>query len=497
MSGPALARLLRVRLVRAAVAANVAGGVVVTLMLFGFFLTDEPEVVHFDAATALLATYLVAAVAITGVLSARRGVALWGWLFQERPPEPSERDGLLREPLRATAGAGAIWLGAALLLGVVEAVEDSLHQGFDVALNIALGGITTCAVTFLVAERVLRPATARALTASPPERPLGPGVTARLIVIWLLATGVPLLGLGLLGTVALWLGEFTRTELAAAVVALSAVALVAGLVATALAASSLGHSIATVRLALARVRGGDLDARVDVDDASEVGLLQAGFNEMGGGLRERERMRDIFGRHVGEEVARAALERPSALGGELRDVAALFIDIEGSTALAASRPPDEVVAVLNRFFGVVVDVVDAQGGWVNKFEGDAALCVFGAPAEQPDHATRALVAARTLRARLKREVPEVDCGIGVSAGAAVAGNVGAERRYEYTVIGDPVNQAARLCELAKRRPERALVSGEVLAQASPSEARLWRIGESAVLRGRPDATRLASPIDVG
>ena len=205
-----------------------------------------------------------------------------------------------------------------------------------------------------------------------------------------------------------------------------------------------------------------------VDDGSEVGLLEAGFNRMAAGLRERERLRDLFGRHVGREVAEAALERDGVeLGGELREVGAVFVDILGSTALAARRPPREVVAALNAFFRIVVEEVEVHGGWVNKFEGDAALCVFGAPTRRPDAACDALRAARLLHERLRSELPDVDAGIGVSAGAAVAGNVGTEERYEYTVIGDPVNEAARLCELAKRRPERVLASAAVVTRRAP------------------------------
>ena len=125
-------------------------------------------------------------------------------------------------------------------------------------------------------------------------------------------------------------------------------------------------------------------SRVAVSDGSEVGLLQAGFNRMVAGLEERERLRDLFGRQVGEDVARRALERGVELGGEERDVAVLFVDLVGSTQLAAERPPAEVVALLNAFFGAVVAVVGAHGGAVNKFEGDAALCVFGAPLARDD-----------------------------------------------------------------------------------------------------------------
>jgi adenylate cyclase len=211
------------------------------------------------------------------------------------------------------------------------------------------------------------------------------------------------------------------------------------------------------------------------------------------GIRERERLRDLFGRQVGEDVARHALERGTELGGEVRDVAVLFVDVVGSTELAATRPPTEVVDVLNEFFCVVVDVVREHGGSVNKFEGDAALCVFGAPLEREDPPGDALAAARELGPRLRAEVPELDVGIGVSAGPAVAGNVGSQERFEYTVIGDPVNEAARLTELAKREPNRTLASERAVAAARGEEAAHWALGEEQTLRGRRAPTRLATP----
>ena len=211
------------------------------------------------------------------------------------------------------------------------------------------------------------------------------------------------------------------------------------------------------------------------------------------GLRERDRVRDLFGRHVGEEVARSALGRELELGGELRDAAILFVDIVGSTAFAARRDPRDVVESLNRFFEIVVEVVTLHGGWINKFGGDAALCVFGAPAEHPAAAGAALGAARELQRRLRVELDEIEAAIGLSAGGVAAGNIGAADRYEYTVIGDPVNEAARLTELAKSRPSRLLASGTIVRRAGEREAGRWEFGEPVVLRGRSGPTRVAAP----
>jgi adenylate cyclase len=166
----------------------------------------------------------------------------------------------------------------------------------------------------------------------------------------------------------------------------------------------------------------------------------------------------------------------------------------GSTATAAERPPTEVVSLLNEFFRIVVDVIDRHHGFVNKFVGDAALAIFGAPLDRPDAPTAALAAARELREVL-REVPGLDIGIGVSAGLAVAGNIGAANRFEYTVIGDPVNEASRLTELAKDQPGRVLASGSALYFADESEQDFWDTGDEVQLRGRRRKTRLAWPKD--
>ena len=136
-----------------------------------------------------------------------------------------------------------------------------------------------------------------------------------------------------------------------------------------------------------------------------MGLLQAGFNRMAEGLLERERLRDLFGRHVGEDVAKAALRRGTKLGGEEREVGVLFVDLVGSSSLALAMQPSDVVRLLNLFFRVVVETAEVHGGLVNKFEGDGALCVFGAPVSCEDPAGDSMRAARDLATRLRREVP--------------------------------------------------------------------------------------------
>ena len=246
-----------------------------------------------------------------------------------------------------------------------------------------------------------------------------------------------------------------RASLTVPLLLVGALALASGLVLTVFAARSITEPVEALRDAQARVGDGALEVEVAVHDAGEVGLLQAGFNRMVAGLRERHLIRELFGRHVGAEVARRALSQNPELGGESEEASMLFVDLTGSTALAQRLPAQQVVALLNEFFSAVVRTTSAEGGWVNKFEGDATLCVFGPPDDEPDHAGRALRAARRLQqelAGLSSEHGGLDAGIGVSTGTVVAGNVGAEDRYEYTVIGDPVNEAARLTDEANELP---------------------------------------------
>ena len=495
-SGAVLARELRLRFVRAGLAANTIGALTVFAIAYlapAPFDPDEEERVLVLNLVTLVVVLAVSTPLLIALASRLVGRPLERWLRAERPATDEERELALLLPMRLTSITAGLWLLGAVVFAAVNATV-SPEMAVNAAIVVVLGGATTCAVCYLVAERLGRPLVTRALGGRAPSRAVAPGVAARLTMTWLLVSGVPLVGIAAMAIADLSGVRLDEPTPALATLLLAIVGLLVGLVANTMAARSVADPVRAVRRAMGRVERGDLSTRVVVDDASEVGLLEAGFNSMATGLAERERLRDLFGRHVGRDVARAALEGELRLGGEERDVAILFVDIVGSTGLAARRPPTEVVALLNAFFRIVVETVERHGGWANKFEGDAALCVFGAPRAADNPAGGALAAGRELRDRLAAELPELDAGIGVSAGAAVAGNIGAERRFEYTVVGEPVNEAARLSELAKRHPERLLASEAALARAAGAEVRNWSLGEPVTLRGYAEPTRLASPV---
>jgi len=484
------------RLTWAAAAANGVGAILMfTLLEFLVPLGSGDEDQNLLLNGIVAAVYLPLGLLLGNLWARRRSVDMEAWLAEGRPPTAEERAVVLGQPYAFVAISGFFWALAAVLFTALNAPSIG-WTALIVGGAMLLAAETTCAVGYLLVERILRPITVLALAGSAPPDRCQPGVAVRLTMAWSLGTGIPLLGILVLATAGVVDPPEDTTVLAAAITLLAAVGVLVGSFAILVASRSVAEPIAAVRRAMARVEEGDYDAHVPVDDSSEVGLLEAGFNSMAAGLRERERMRDLFGRHVGREVAQAALERDGdvELGGELREVAIVFVDVVGSTQMAMRRQPHEVVTLLNRFFRIVVDEVEAQCGWVNKFEGDAALCVFGAPTARPDAAGDALRAARNLHQRLVRELDGARAGIGISAGPAVAGNVGTEERFEYTVIGDPVNEAARLCELAKRRSEQVLASEAVLRRAEPDEAERWELRDSVLLRGREQETRVAAPL---
>jgi adenylate cyclase len=270
------------------------------------------------------------------------------------------------------------------------------------------------------------------------------------------------------------------------------VAILIGLPVMIMTSRSISDPVREVVDAMAKVERGRIDTFVGVYEKSEIGRLQHGFNRMVAGIGERDRLRDLFGRHVGADVARRAIEEGTLLSGDVREAAILFIDLVGSTTLTASRPPQEVAQVLNDFFRIVVSAVDDHHGLINKFQGDAALAVFGAPLALDGAASAALATARRLRDQLRR-LPMVDFGIGVSAGPVFAGNIGAENRYEYTVVGDAVNEAARLADFAKRLDQRIVCSASAIERADAAECRHWVAGGETELRGRAESTTVFTP----
>ncbi|MGE5697391.1 MAG: adenylate/guanylate cyclase domain-containing protein [Candidatus Sericytochromatia bacterium] len=428
------------------------------------------------------------AVAASGVLNIR-GTLRW---FNQREPDGDEIRSAMKLVNRQSAILAAIWgiCGGAFIL---VNLDGGAAVVVPTVLGTVFGAAAAAGTALLLTQRFLLPILVSAAQGS--EGGLAaPGVLARLMGMWALSMALPA---GVIAAIVFihangWVIEKTASvETPILVVAVAAVVL--GLPVMILTSRSISDPIHEVVDAMAEVERGNLDTSVGAFEHTEIGRLQRGFNQMVAGLAERERIRDLFGRHVGINVARRAMQEGVSLSGDVRDAAILFIDLVGSTQLAASRLPQQVAEVLNDFFRIVVAAVDERNGLINKFAGDAALVVFGAPLHTEGAASSALATARELGDKL-RTLPIVDFGIGVTAGQVFAGNIGAENRYEYTVIGDPVNEAARLADLAKTSDRRVLCSAAAADRADHSERRHWHPQGSAVLRGRSKPTHIWTPV---
>ncbi len=232
-----------------------------------------------------------------------------------------------------------------------------------------------------------------------------------------------------------------------------AVALAVAVLGAGVLGAQVSRPVGRLAAALEQVGRGNLQP-VAVSSSDEVGLLARSFNEMVRALKERERLRGTLARYVSDDVAARILAEKSDLDlpGEQRQVTVLFLDIRGFSALSERLTPRELVAMLNEYFAVIVEVIFKHHGTLNKFIGDAVMAIYGAPQsiDEPEmRAVRTAVEIAQQLATLSRQRqaegrPVFSVGIGINSGQAVAGNIGSERRMEYTVIGDEVNLAQRL-----------------------------------------------------
>lgn len=450
---------------------------------------DAPAWITFGASPA----YIALALAVGTYWITRRTVLSLRWAIEERAPTAEDERNTFLAPWRLAMYDLILWgIGTVVYTTLYGMVNTLFIPRFLICVSFC--GVLVATGSYLLAEFALRPVAAQALEAGPPPRRLSAGIMGRTMMVWFLGSGVPVIGIGLLAVFQTLMRNLTETEFAVGVLIISFATLAFGCLLMWILAWLTATPVRVVRAALRRVEEGNLRGNLVVFDGTELGELQRGFNAMVDGLRERERVRDLFGRHVGREVALAAERERPKLGGEERHVAVVFIDIVGSTQLVTSQPPAEVVQVLNRFFAIVVEEVDRHRGLVNKFEGDASLAIFGAPNRLENPEDEALAASRAICERLASEMSDLDAGVGVAAGQVVAGNVGAQERFEYTVIGEPVNEAARLCELAKSHPGRLLATAETLQAASEKESARWSLGDTVTLRGHDNPVRLAVPI---
>lgn len=265
---------------------------------------------------------------------------------------------------------------------------------------------------------------------------------------------IGVLGVARATNIALSTGQVSRVLVSSIIALLFILVIALGLHISRLITRPIQSVITGIHL----VDKGNFDVKIPADSNDEIAVLANAFNEMVGGLKHAEVLRNLLNLYVSPEVARAAVESGTRLEGRVVQGSVLFSDIRGFTTLSEQMTPDDLMRLLNRYMSVMVDVIVMNGGMVNKFGGDSLLAVFGTPLNPlPNHAARAVQTALDMRAALEKfnreqdiqNVPPLKIGIGIATGLVVAGNIGGEERIEYTVIGDTVNLASRLQNMTK------------------------------------------------
>ena len=270
-------------------------------------------------------------------------------------------------------------------------------------------------------------------------------------------------------------------------VLLGIVALLVAVVAGAAVAGWIARPLRELAQLARRIRQGELDVTAVPRSRDEIGVLTRAMGDMARALRDRDFIRDTFGRYVSRELAEQCLRDRDTLhlGGEVREVVMLMSDLRGFSELSERLGPSAMIGLLNRYFARMTPVIVAHGGIIDEFIGDAIFVLFGAPFGRPDDAERAVRCAWAMQAAMAvvnadsraLGVPELSMGIGLHIGPVVAGNIGSPDRLKYGVVGPAVNLVSRIQALT--------LGGEVLLSdtlavrvssiASVGPARLERV----------------------
>ena len=474
---------------------EVVSALTIALGTLGIFLLYTEGVSFTEFIRVLVVTEIVVCLALAGVTkrSWRGARPMIDWVKAGRPRE----------------GAMVAWRTAAtfprrfvvdsgwqpfLLVSVPIAVFATLdfdlpwYNGAFIFAG-ALVAVTYAAVLhFFAAEVALRPVM-RDAVAHLPEGFAGQAVGVPLR--WKLFGALPLINV-ITGVVVSGLSNTQRASLADLgldVAVAVVVAFTISLELTVLVSKTVLNPVGDLLEATERVKEGDLSTRVPVVSGDELGALAGSFNDMMAGLEERERLREAFGSYVDPDVAARVLRDGEILEGEEVEVSVLFVDIRSFTAFAENASAREAVQRLNEFFGLVVPIIGEHRGHANKFIGDGMLGVFGAPERLSDHADRAVAAACAIGSAVEGRF---EIGIGVNSGPVLAGSIGGGGRLEFTVIGDPVNVAARVERMTRETGDVVLITEATRCLLTGDGYDLDERG-TIPLRGRADPVPLYAP----
>jgi len=391
---------------------------------------------------------------------------------------------LLNEPLVLIGISSAIWLAAGIIYPLAiwwAGLGASLVQ--EAFLRSLHGGLVTVTVAFFVFEFLMQ---RRLCPIIFPDGGLSriPGtyrirIRTRLFAVLLACNLIPMLLL----TSSVWSvqSHAGNPELAAQVMhdSVTRIAIIfaaIGVWVIYLVSSSLTRSTTSMLPVLQAVRSGRFDATVRVTSNDELGYAGDVINEMTAGLRERDFIKETFGKYVSREIRDEILAKRIPLDGELKEVTLLFADLRNFTPLVERTSPREVVKIINYYFEEMEKIITAKCGLVLQFIGDEIEAVFGAPIALPDHPDRALQAALAMQEHLDRvnrilaeqgHAP-LTHGIGVHTGEVVAANIGSPHRLSYALVGDAVNVASRLQGLNKQFDTHIITSKTTLDLAAQS-----------------------------
>ena len=243
------------------------------------------------------------------------------------------------------------------------------------------------------------------------------------------------------------------------------IALILSALAVVYLSRSMTNLISSLAEAVKRIGEGNYDESVRTKSRDELGQLADSVNTMASGLQEKERVRDLLGKVVSQEIAEELLGNPVELGGGERTATILFSDIRGFTSYCEDLPPQKVLGELNKVLSCISDIVEAHNGVVDKFQGDAVMALFGAPVSSKNDAANAMAAGLEIISAVGSAENPLSACVGINTGLVVAGNLNSANRLNYSVIGDAVNLVARLESLTRLYNVANIVSAASMSAA--------------------------------
>jgi adenylate cyclase len=472
---------VRNRLIFANVISNMIGVCVVILLLDRFNVAVPVPVmdlrVWIDPLFLLLAFLTPVFIAVRYERPIRRYLAA-----KDRGDPVSEelaaeaRRRVLNEPFLLIGLGFSVWVAAAILYTALFWVNDAPREIITYPMTLSMfTGLITTTVAFFVLEQVLQ---RRVVPYLFPDGGLSrtPGtirirIRTRLIALLFACNFIPFLVVLSIthGTPTTGAADPVQTlqEVRTALTTNAVLFLVVGLWVTLVVSGNLRRPLQEIIGVLQEVRRGRFDRSVRVTSNDEIGYTGDVINEMTQGLRERDFIKETFGRYVSREIRDEILAGRIPLDGEVKEVSVLFADLRDFTPLVESTPPREVVRIINGYFREMNEAIKAHRGLVIQFIGDEIEAVFGAPVHYEDHPDAALQAAEEMCGRLRDLNRQLETEgfaplahrIGIHTGSVVAANIGSPDRLAYSLVGDTVNLAARLQDLNREFGTEILLSG--------------------------------------